>query len=509
MQLNRSNYRKPSYGYVIAIILLAPFMLSCNKDEAPAGSAVKNAAVLSITSNVSAVNTQSFIPGTILREVWNNDYGNDVSEIPLQTTPSSSSQLTLLEGPLNVGENYGARVRGYVIPPATGNYTFWIAADDAGELWLSKDVNPANKVKIAGTLSWTSSRQWNKFSSQKSGPIALQAAQKYYIEVLHKQGGGGGNLAVQWMLPNGTIESPIPGTRLAPYTATATISYAASPVINLNGQHDITISGKLFSGGTVPLISLSNCYNIHITGNKLANSTAVGIYLYQCKNITIDNNFFTNVSSGVYAEQTTAGGIVVNTNQFLNMKGPFPRGQFVQFNNVKGAGSSISYNRGENILGQSYPEDGISLYQSAGTASSPVVITGNWIRGGGPSSSGGGIMLGDNGGSYLTATNNVLVDPGEYGMAIAGGDHNSIMNNSIYGKQQYFTNVGLYVNDINGYKTTNCTISGNKVRFYNKVNYQNNAWISPVSTKPAGWDTNIFGADLSAAILPTVIITKN
>jgi parallel beta-helix repeat protein len=291
------------------------------------------------------------------------------------------------------------------------------------------------------------------------------------------------------------------------YRDRATLRYTSSQVINLNGAHDTTISGQSIAGGDVPSITLTNCYNIHITKSKLYNSTAVGIYLYKCKNITIDYNYFTNVSSGVYAEQTTEGGIVVNYNQFLNMVGPFPRGQFVQFNNVSGPNSSISYNKGENIFGKSYPEDAISLYQSNGTPSSPTMVIGNWIRGGGPSSSGGGVMLGDNGGSYLVASNNILVNPGEYGMAIVGGDHNTITNNSIYGVSQYFTNVGLYTNSINGYTITNSTMGGNKVKYFNSTNYENNAWIAPGTMTPALWETNIFGANIDASILPDVIIT--
>jgi hypothetical protein len=236
----------------------------------------------------------------------------------------------------------------------------------------------------------------------------------------------------------------------------------------------------------------------------------VGIHAYKSYNITVDNSFFTNVASGVYAEQTTNGGIVVNNNQFLNMVGPFPRGQFVQFNNVSGAGSAVTNNKGEDILNQSHAEDAISMYQSNGTASSPIMISGNWIRGGGPSSSGGGIMLGDEGGSYLVAQNNILVNPGEYGMAIAGGDHNSILNNTIYSTSQSFTNVGLYVNSINGYTVTNATVSGNKVLFYNNNNYANNCWLAPGTNKPSGWDTsNTWGASLSSSILPSVIITAN
>jgi len=495
---------------LLLVIILSPVLISCTKDGTVSSESVTDIKSKQLAvANVAAVGTIG-AAGNALYEVWTKVTGNDVAQVPLSATPTTSTQLTTLEPAATGATDYAARIRAYVIPPTTGNYTFWIAADDSGELWLSKNDNPATKTKIAFTLSWTNLRQWTKFASQKSAPVALTAGQKYYLEVLHKQGGGGGNLSVQWTLPNGTVETPIPASRLATYVSGAgdNTVYTPSPVLNLYGQHDITISGKLFSGGDLPLITLTNCYNIKITGNKFANSSKVGIYLYNSKNITIENNFFTLVSTGVYAERTESGGIVVNNNQFLNMKGPFPRGQFVQFNNVRGPGSSVSYNKGENILGQSYPEDGISMYESSGTAASPTKIVGNWIRGGGPSASGGGVMIGDRGGSYLTATDNILVDPGEYGMAIAGGDHNIVSNNMIYGKQQYFTNVGLYINDIGGFKTTNCTMANNKVRYFNKVNYMNNAWISPNSGKPAGWDTNIFGANIDASILPAVIITK-
>lgn len=505
--MNSKRIKIPALRLLFLCAAMTPVLYSCNKDTLPAGQVQDLARPLTNLTGVDSI--QQSVMGSITREEWDNTSGNDVANIPLQATPSKTSQLTLLEGPLNSGSNYGDRIRGYIYPPVSGAYTFWMAADDAAELWLSTNDKPEGKIKIASLLSWTNSRQWNKFPSQRSVPLNLQGGQKYYIEVLHKQGGGGGNLSIQWQLPDGTLESPVPGNRLSSLGTPGSSTYTPSGVIALNNVHDITISGKSILGGTVPAILLTNCYNIHITNNRILNSTDVGIHLYQCSNITIDHTYFTNVSTGVYAEQTNGGGIVVNNNQFLNMKGPFPRGQFVQFNSVSGAGSSISNNKGENILGQSYAEDAISLYQSSGTASSPVLINGNWIRGGGPSSSGGGIMLGDNGGSYLTATHNILVNPGEYGMAIAGGDHNSIINNSIYGVSQYFTNVGIYIDGINGQVCTNSTISGNQVRYYNKTNYENNAWIAPGTTRPAGWDTNVFGAAIDASMLPPVIITDN
>ncbi|MEO9172050.1 MAG: right-handed parallel beta-helix repeat-containing protein, partial [Mucilaginibacter sp.] len=117
-------------------------------------------------------------------------------------------------------------------------------------------------------------------------------------------------------------------------TSFASTSYVVTNKINLTGAHNITISGKNISGGQAPAITLNNCYNIHITQNKLGNSSDVGIALYNCKNITIDYNYISNVSCGVYVENVTEGGITVINNQFKNIKGPSPRGQFVQFNTV-------------------------------------------------------------------------------------------------------------------------------------------------------------------------------
>jgi parallel beta-helix repeat protein len=282
--------------------------------------------------------------------------------------------------------------------------------------------------------------------------------------------------------------------------------HTMSRPVNLTGVHNIIIHDKSIRGGAGPAITLTDCHDIRITRNKLYNSADVGIRLYNCRNITIDHNFFTNVSTGVYAERSH-GGIVINYNQFLNMQGPFPRGQFVQFNNVSGAGNSISYNKGENIPGRSHPEDAISLFKSSGTAASPIVIDGNWIRGGGPSPTGGGIMLGDNGGSYLTASNNILVNPGQYGIAIAGGDHNAVINNIVYGRAQHFTNVGIYVWGQAGHSITNCTVSGNKIRYYNRKNNENSRWMAPGTNLPAGWDNNNSGAAIDASVLPPVIIT--
>jgi hypothetical protein len=107
-----------------------------------------------------------------------------------------------------------------VCPPATGNYTFWIAGDDHAELWLSSSDKPAGKEKIAYS-NWTPWREWTKYPSQQSAAIYLEAGKKYYIEVLHKEAAGRDGVTVGWQLPNGVLERPIPGSRLSPYASPA------------------------------------------------------------------------------------------------------------------------------------------------------------------------------------------------------------------------------------------------------------------------------------------------
>jgi len=152
-----------------------------------------------------------------LRELWTGIQYNDVGSIPTETPPDGTSVLTLFEDPANYGDNYGTRVSGYICPPATGNYTFWIASNDHSELWLSTDDNRSNRRLIAYVAGHTNPRQWNKFSTQESLPIQLVTGQRYYIEALHKEGIGTDHMAVGWQLPDGTLERPIPGNRLTPY----------------------------------------------------------------------------------------------------------------------------------------------------------------------------------------------------------------------------------------------------------------------------------------------------
>ena len=115
--------------------------------------------------------------------------------------------------PGNVQDNYGWMLEGYLFPPTTGNYCFYLCSDDNGELYLSTDSNPANKKLIATEPSWNGVRNFKGTSRRGvadsvtrrrqniSAPVYLKANKPYYIQTLAKEGGGGDNLSVAWFTP--------------------------------------------------------------------------------------------------------------------------------------------------------------------------------------------------------------------------------------------------------------------------------------------------------------------
>ncbi len=145
-------------------------------------------------------------PRAVKREYWSGISGNPISNLTshanFPNNPTSTSYLPFFETPTNSADNYGQRLSGWLRAPDSGSFTFWIASDDNGELWLSTDETPANKVRIAWHTGSTGSREWGKFATQRSAPVVLEGGKFYYVEALHKEGTGGDNLAVSWSGPD-------------------------------------------------------------------------------------------------------------------------------------------------------------------------------------------------------------------------------------------------------------------------------------------------------------------
>ena len=284
-------------------------------------------------------------------------------------------------------------------------------------------------------------------------------------------------------------------------------AYTSSAPISITNKSNITITGLSITGGS-NCIALYNCTNVVIYACRLANSSGFGIMLNNCKNVYVEQCFITNVKSGVHVYQ--GSGIVVNSNQFLNMNGPFPDGCFVQYASVTGGGNRIMYNHCENVTGVAqHPQDGISLYKSSGIKGDSIMVFGNWLRGGQVQfDSGGaaGIVLGDLGGSYQVARQNYVFNTGYVGMQVVGGSDIKMDHNWIYSSSTPVSNTGINCGNYSGASSYNINISYNQVRWYQKSGNEWDLWLDNVAT-PAGWSTNIQKANLSASVLPTNVIT--
>ena len=104
--------------------------LGCNFSVHNITVNVMNSVTCPNTGNISYQRWENIGGGTSIQDLRNNTNN-------LNNSPSNSQNLTLFEAPTNILDNYGVRMRGYVCPPTSGNYTFWVAGDDNAELWLS------------------------------------------------------------------------------------------------------------------------------------------------------------------------------------------------------------------------------------------------------------------------------------------------------------------------------------------------------------------------------------
>lgn len=197
----------------------------------PPGTAGDYQIVITITNaagtSTSVLNLRVENTGSpVVREYWTGVAGTSVASIPTSTAPTSADNLTTLEGPTDFGDNYGARVRGFITAPTTGNYYFWVAASNAAELWISNDDDAINAYKRCWvTAGSTTPRTWNVHGTQKSAWLALEQGKKYYFELLHKAGtGAGDNVAVGWSKPGEATTAPsevVPAYALSTYVEPA------------------------------------------------------------------------------------------------------------------------------------------------------------------------------------------------------------------------------------------------------------------------------------------------
>jgi ferric-dicitrate binding protein FerR (iron transport regulator) len=149
------------------------------------------------------------LTGSLLREYWTNLPGmfwiNLIKYERYPNHPDASicvTNVAAVEMPADLRDNYGQRLRGFVQPPQSGDYTFWIASKDWASLFLSPSQNPDEKVQMAFCDGDSAPHEWDRSPIQQSSTVSLTAGKKYYFEILHKAGIGPNHLALAWQGPN-------------------------------------------------------------------------------------------------------------------------------------------------------------------------------------------------------------------------------------------------------------------------------------------------------------------
>ncbi|MEM1214177.1 MAG: PA14 domain-containing protein [Bacteroidota bacterium] len=299
------------------------------------GTANSNNNGLSFTTQDEPVVGQ----GQINRHVWEGVSGTSTNSLEnnanYPNNPDQVGFLTSLDAPREQGSDYGQRIFGYLVPTVSGSYQFAIAGDDDSDLYLSTDAYAANKVKIAHLVGWTYPEKYDKYASQVSGAITLQAGQEYFIEILHKEANGGDHVTVAWKTPgssdwvtvpgsvlSGSLSTPLPGPEAFSQSSpsggangvsrTPNFQWTAS---NLATSYNLTVSAN------------SNMSNPVITANDLDGTSFTPTTLLQTS--TTYYWTVTAVNEGGTLDATNAGA------SFTTEAQPFP-GSFSQSSPASG-----------------------------------------------------------------------------------------------------------------------------------------------------------------------------
>jgi len=278
-----------------------------------------------VSPNPSTINftTPIWAAGYVQRDFYFNYTAGLPGLVANPPTPSITCYTNLWEmNPADVYDNYGGRIRGYFVPTESGPHTFYIATDDPGQLYLSTDANPANKVLLAVEPVWSGRRTWTGAAgsgaqrtetpspsggpqSNISGPIDLVAGQRYYMESWFTEGGGGDNMAVAVKSPSGAEpavgDSPITAVNFGTYVPPVTLAITQQPASQ-------TKSENTFATFTVAATaSVSQCaagpfYQWYRNGSPIDGATGPSYTLGPVTVANDDGAVFKVVISGVGAQ---------------------------------------------------------------------------------------------------------------------------------------------------------------------------------------------------------------
>ncbi|MBI1840743.1 MAG: Ig-like domain-containing protein [Verrucomicrobia bacterium] len=174
------------------------------------------------------------IVGGLVSDLRNSALYPDGYDVDYPITGLDST-LIIPSGPLNA---YGARMRTWITPTESGDYEFFLDADEAGEVRISLEDDTFDSIDtVDNTPIATDATVADGFKESgapsTSAPITLEAGHSYPLQVIYKEVNGGDFARVAWRLVGDATPAaelqPISGDVLSYYGPTAAIQISAQP----------------------------------------------------------------------------------------------------------------------------------------------------------------------------------------------------------------------------------------------------------------------------------------
>jgi hypothetical protein len=161
--------------------------------------------------------------GTILRQWWSGVQGHSVLDFrndPRYPNHPDGSELARgMELQSIMTNQLGVRFCGYLHPPVTGEYEFWLSGATSAKLFMSPTENPADEVAVAFITEPSRNMDRPRYQTAPSAwapPVPLVAGRRYFIEALVFVDKGEGFLSIAWKR-DGQSREPLAAEFLSPY----------------------------------------------------------------------------------------------------------------------------------------------------------------------------------------------------------------------------------------------------------------------------------------------------
>jgi len=167
-----------------------------------------------ITIYLISFNLNTALAGDIVWEIFKNKTSYDFSR--LKNTDTIPDQIIKLDSLKTIDnstliDHFSSRIRGYLTPTVSGNYSFYFACDNVGQFWLSPDASDTN-AKLKSEI-FSAETDWSKNITTQQ----LIAGQKYFFEIMHYDSVYTDLVMLGWKIPGASKPIAIESTYITSY----------------------------------------------------------------------------------------------------------------------------------------------------------------------------------------------------------------------------------------------------------------------------------------------------